>query len=537
MPDINKQTESKMTNTQNSADSLLQNRAAVVARAEKIREAARRAKLLPYEQERVAENLWRILEEAEKHGCPKSTVLRQGGAGNEGDSTKRLERFALNPDLDQVRKQVKLGRLTKGAEKYLKIAEAAGRLVENDADAYVAQLFNGTRFVAAGEPAVSEDVYVEMADLVRTVCAGVARKHSLQEVFRLCDERRLCYYSRSLRQNRDDRWSNVWRGFADGARVVGLFDETDTWAMPYPSVLVGWSELAKELPFKVGRAGTASIFNDPGEEKLSPDSPVLKGTFQVEVRLALLPIGPGGTVEPAFIACPWVAIPFGHMKEQPDEGADGKYSLVTDRWTFESNFEGVEADCCQRGTPASLWHFGYACQPLFGPEIWEGAFRDFAGSEPGRSYWDAYRSASPVRVDVVSPASCRRYLSLLRAPSAVTGLECPTIVDDLDPALGDMDAGEYYRHWRKLDEGTLDDPESPRWLTEPGTLAEAVEYSTLTVSDEDRRFDVVLDRACSRYAKEVAEVLASVDGWRETAKAQLRAKWGEASPPPDLTDD
>ena len=190
-----------MTDTQKKSSSQ-QNRDATAARASKIRDAVKGAKLSGSEQERVAENMWRILAEAERQGAAKAAVLRAGGAGKEGESTKRLERFALNPDLDPVRKQAKAGRLTKGADKYLRIAGEAGHLTSGDRDTYVAALFNGTRFAAAGDTAVTEDVYVELADLIRTVCTGVARKHDLRRVFRVCDERYLCYYG-TLRQNRD----------------------------------------------------------------------------------------------------------------------------------------------------------------------------------------------------------------------------------------------------------------------------------------------------------------------------------------------
>src|SRR4051794_27911221 len=123
--------EDTMAHTQKQS-SFQQNRAATAARASKIRDAVRGAKLSPSEQERVAENMWRILAEAERQGAVKVAVLHAGGAGNEGESTKRLERFALNPDLDPARKQTKAGRLTKGADKYLRIAEAAGRLAAGD---------------------------------------------------------------------------------------------------------------------------------------------------------------------------------------------------------------------------------------------------------------------------------------------------------------------------------------------------------------------------------------------------------------------
>ncbi len=503
-----------------------QNRAATAARASKIRDAVRGAKLSPTEQERVAENMWRILAESERQGVAKIVVLHAGGAGNEGDSTKRLERFALNPDLEPAKKRIKAGRLTKGADKYIRIAEAAGRLTQTDADAYVADLFNGTRFAAAGDTSVTEDVYVELAELTRMLCIGVARKHELQRVFRACDERHLCYYG-SLRQNRDDRWSQVWRGFADGTRVSGLLTDQSSWAMPYPSVLVGWTDLVQDLPFRVSAANGNPAPAEVTADRVLDDV-VLKGTLKLEVRLALLPLGPGGEPEPAFVACPWVFIPFGHMREQLETGPDGKITAITDIWAFESLVPGVGANCAVRGTPESLGHYGYLCEPQFGAEAWADAFSGFAGIEPQRYYYDAYGSRMPVRVDLVSPSSCRRYLSLQRSSSALSDHECPTVTDDLDPAVEALSGSDWYKHWRHLDEGTLDDPESPRWRTSPHTLGEGLEYSLLYVPITERSFDVVLDKACERYVADVDSVLRKIDGWRETTKAELLAKWGDA---------
>ena len=133
-------------------------------------------------------------------------------------------------------------------------------------------------------------------------------------------------------------------------------------------------------------------------------------------------------------------------------------------------------------------------------------------------------------MDLVSPSSCRRYLSLERSESAVTGYECPTVVDDLNPALGELAESGRHEHWRCLDEGTLDDPESPRWRTSPRTLGEGLEYSLLYVPIAERQFDVVLDKACARYVADVESILLKIDGWREAAKAELRAKWGETGP-------
>ena len=491
------QIENPMPSIEKPSDPSKQNKPVMAARARRIREVVAGVRLSGADQVRVAENMWRILEEAERRGVSKAKVLQAAGVGSEGDSTKRLPRFAINPDFDSGTKEKRAVQLTQTAQKYLRIAEKAGEMVESESDAYVAMLFNGTRFASAGDAVVTEDVHAELASLLRIVCAGVARKHDLQRVFRLCDERHLCRYSGSVRQNRDDRWVNLWHRFSDGARVNGLIDDMDQWTLPYPSVLIGWKKLSGGIPFAV-----------TGKTQEGPAAHYQPGDLLLEVRLALLPLGPGGEVEPAFVTCPWTLHSF--MSVPP--GMDGK-------------------DCSEwaaRGVPCVRERRGWTWDPGEG-DAWELAIQKYEGVEPALSYWDKYRSELPVRIDLVSPESCARILSGQRAGAALTDWEASTVVDDLDPALEEMSEQERTNYWRSLYEPTLDDPESPRWRSEPGSLSETLEYSLLYAVHPERRFDAVLDRVAKRVAAEVVEALEQVDGWREQAKARLHEKWGEAS--------
>lgn len=538
------QSESTMTNTEKTFDPEYPiDRAAMAARARKIREAAQGAKMSATEQVRVAENMWRILEALERRGFSKATVLREGGAGNDGDSTKRLARFALNPELDPAKKAKKAADLTKGTSPYLRIAEAAGRLAERDEDAYVTNLFNGTRFAAAGDTALTEDFFVELSELIRTVSAGVARKHDLQRVFQLADERRLAYYnsvycggSGQLRQNREGRWSGLWHQFADGAEVVGLLTDQETWSMPYPSILIGYASLVSDLHFGFSQLGSGLI---PATERNAIEGKILftrEGALKLEVRIGLLPLGPDGAVEPAFITCPWLDIPFGHMREKWEPDQDGRMTVLTDEWHFVSEVDGYGSDWSRRGLPQIHSLGQFICHPQFGEEAWLEAFRPFAGEKPARHYQDFYRSYTPVRVELVSPASCRRLLALERTEHPNTRCCASVVVDDLDPRLDDLTDSDRYKFWRRVPED-IDDPESPAWRSDTGTLAEAVENSLLGHARDGHAFDVVLDTVCARTARQVRETLETVDAWHEARKADLRRKWGpgvDNNEPPNL---
>lgn len=494
----------------------------MTTRAQKVREAVRRVKLMPSEQERVAENMWRILQDAEDKGVRKAAVLHEGGAGGEGDSTKRLARFALDPSLDATAKKARAARLTKGAEKYLRVAEAAGNLARKDRDAYVIDLFSGTRFTAPSDAPETEDLYVELSSMIRFICAGVARKHDLQRIFKLCDERDFCYFHRSPRKNPDGKWSKLWSSFVDGGSVSGLIDYDGYWSMPYPSILIGWTDLVRwkdgqykgGLPFKI----------EPDPRAPEPATPVerdtIDGAFKLEIRLALLPLGPGGAVEPAFITSFWTAIEFGSYGYDPDillkEGRQVR--------RYHSSY-GVPENLAERWLPGRTQHYQWVCEPQFEESDWIDQFQNYKGVEPLQKYGDAYGSSIPLRIDLVSPSSCHRYFSLLRSEDPVTGIEYLTVFDDLEPALMEhMNFEERYLYCEIRTGSDFNPPEDLGWRSEPGTLAQTME-NALYQEDEPYSFGTVLNNACARYVKEVTSTLQEVDKWRNSKKLEIYKKW------------
>ena len=362
----------------------------------RVRAAVKRAKLSSAEQVIVAQNLWQILESAVERGISKARVLVEGGAGTEGDSTKRLERYALNPAWDAAKRELRAGRLTKTADIYLRIAEAAGKLARQDADAYTTALFNGTRFGSGADTIEPENLYDELARLLRTVSLGVARQNDLKNIFRTIEARQLCYYTGSLRRNPDCKWSEVWPRVENSARLAGLHDDCGDWSLPYPSVLIGWGE---QKPLTEESAFIAKSPYDPDA--------IDRRSLAVEVRLALLPIGPDGTPEPAFLTTPWT-MPTDDGR-QPTNDTAGEYLLSS--------------------KSGSRYH-----HPQGAADPQAAAFRSWSGTETEIAYYDEYGSRYPVRVDVVSPETCRRYLSLKGTGSPLNGFDLETIVDDRDPA-------------------------------------------------------------------------------------------------------
>ncbi len=464
--------------------------------AARIRVAVKGARLSAAEQVTVAENLWEILERAVDRGISKARVLMAAGAGGEGDSTKRLERYALNPAWEPAKRELRAGRLTKSAHIYVRIAAAAGTLARQDADAYIVALFNGTRFSSGTGTVEPDDLYDELARLLRTICFGIARQQDLKSVFRTVDARHLCYYDQSLRRNPDNTWSAFWRDVGNTARITGLHDDNGTWSLPYPSVLIGWG-------LQVPPPREATLKSAPAYD---PDA-LARQSLAIEVRLALLPIGPDGTPEPAFLTCPWT-MPDEDQPPQASSNANGEFWPTTQPCRHYYSTEGGDLQA------ASF-------------EAWSGTAFELA-------YFDAYGSRYPVRVDGVSAETCRRHLSLRRVKSPLTGVEITTIVDDRNPALTGMTSEQSSTYWRSFSSDFHYPPEGLQWRSLPNTLAETVENALLF---DRNRLDATLNAAAARIRDDVAKALRRVDEEREQSKDEIDRRWAEIGdmPPPPKT--
>lgn len=135
---------------------LLEPRADAVGRVERAGRLRERIKqspaLSPSDQERIAENLFRLLDGLEKGGAFKRAALCQKvfNASKE-DSTKKLRLFTLDPDkaADEARRSKALSVLAKKATKYFELAEEAARMGGQDVDATILALVHGTSLVSS----------------------------------------------------------------------------------------------------------------------------------------------------------------------------------------------------------------------------------------------------------------------------------------------------------------------------------------------------------------------------------------------------
>lgn len=159
------------------------------------------------ERQRMAENMWRILERAQHaaSNVTKAKVLQKAGFGSKHDSSKRLPQFALNPALPEADRQRRSAKLTQDARKYLRIARTAAQESGAPEDAFVPDLVDGTRF---GERApdhgqsADEEVAVALKEwvtiIVRDIAPKLSERHDLGGCFRSMAARWIDYEGRLL---------------------------------------------------------------------------------------------------------------------------------------------------------------------------------------------------------------------------------------------------------------------------------------------------------------------------------------------------
>jgi hypothetical protein len=527
------------------------NVAAMRARAETLRQAAKSAKLAPVDQTQVAVNLWGILARGERRGVRRAEVLQKANKGTKADSTKRLERYALNPELPAEERTRRAAKLTKGAAPYLDIAEAAGLLIESDADVFVADLFARTRIGEATPPAPEvDDIYAELADLVRDICRGIVQKHDLAACARRIETWRMCRYRNSLRECRWISWPSVWQGIGSGAKMTGLVEREGGWSLPYPNLLVGWGIVQDDLPFRVSKEPRNSSAGDGRVPLVGQDGTQIRrlGKLLAEVRIALLPIGPGGTIEPAFVTRLRTFIKLGHITRGPDDRLsyapytdaemhlDAKLSFsVADRTPYlgeASELKEVSQDVNVSSLPKAIYHYykdttnDLVFEPEFSPDSISQLFEKFEGSEKPRGLSDDEASDDFQRIELVSPSSCRKLLSLEVNESPETHTKVGTVVDDTEPSLSELE--DPLEYWSKQGVDPIDVRDEYASRAEPWTLGESLEFSLLfanTMGHKGNSFDEVLDATCTRVVNEVTSRARSLEEDREERKVLKRQIW------------
>lgn len=436
----------------------------------------------------VARNLWRLLDRIEReHGIAKARVVRAAGQGGEGDSTKRLWRFALRPDLDEAAANARAKDLTQDVRKYAGIAEAAARLAGLPVDECLRDLLSGSPYVVFSDELPKVEPWAEtLAGLLNAMGRAIARDHELAGYFAFTTMHAL-------------RATKAWGDFEPGdfetptpsdLRDGGVTSDSDL-CLLLPKVYVGETEIRRDVQAELVPSSRPELPDAPrwqdsdfisrlGRTCPIPGAPRVPAEVRISSRLwlCLAPVGPGREVVPVF------------MEQRC--------------FTVFAKAEG------------SSLHYG-----------------DILGEPPARSWIplerNRHREDAPRFVDALR---IKESLPRERTPSwaeshwsddwryieSVTGNSCQSFLgvegllilfDDLDreDALGSVWDRTPYDWWRVRATG-----EAP-----PHTIAAAVENNLLYAEDEAR-----IEARLARSAACRVGALNAWRRWQETAAAQAR---------------
>ncbi len=137
--------------------------------------------MAPSDQKTVAEAIWRLLDRLKGQGVSKAETLQKAGVSGEGDSTKHLGQFALNPD--QPKESRNVSRLNKKPRVYKNIVNAAAQLTGADADMLLIEVFGATSLVTSHIIRSAAPEFDELAQRLCDIVDAVASKHDLKTYF------------------------------------------------------------------------------------------------------------------------------------------------------------------------------------------------------------------------------------------------------------------------------------------------------------------------------------------------------------------
>ncbi len=257
--------------------------------------------MAPSDQKTVAEAIWRLLDRLKGQGVSKAETLQKAGVSGEGDSTKHLGQFALNPD--QPKESRNVSRLNKKPRVYKDIVNAAAQLTGADADTLLIEVFGATSLATSHIIRSTAPEFDELAQRLCDIVDAVASKHDLKTYFH--DVLRAGVQLRV--SNEDDETEKKWLE-PDEIEVLfepGLcsklewpldfyqtnydfqqYDSSGTVPV-YPTIFLGDWMFEEDYRFQSDNKEE----DDSAEPAPLGNGEAVEGTWSVELRLCIIPIG------------------------------------------------------------------------------------------------------------------------------------------------------------------------------------------------------------------------------------------------------
>lgn len=438
------------------------------------------------ERVRIARNLWLLLDRVEReHGVSKARVLHKAGQGGEGDSTKRLPRFALRPGLTEEEYRARASKLNRAVKGYVAIAEAAADLAGSRRDDLLLELLNGSPYLtASGDTPDVEPWYDRLSELLNLMGRVIARDHDLAGYFAFVARHAL---------TTEDAWISFKPGTSDAPTPFSLVDGGTTLldeVYPLlPKIFLAETEIRRGVRAELVLSPEAEPANSlsshhrldfvrqSGDACPIDDGPSLPAEVRLHRRLwlCLAPIGPAHAVVPAFFEGRhfevWATLPDSHTTlryTHPGEPPSQVWIPVDRRSHEENGPRFVDALLIRDAVPRE---------------------RTPPWAETDATYW----SRGLRHLVSVTPSSCRDSL----------GCEDLLLLFE-DPREEDPDSYENtYDCW--FPEAIVEAP--------PHTLAAAIEEN-LCYAEGDQAFETRLILATARRVE-------ALNTWRREQEAAL----------------
>lgn len=268
----------------------------------------------PEERRRIGNNVWRILEDIEttNNAIKKRDILHRAGIGHDGDSTKRLYHYAINPTLPEKAQLERVEKLAKKVARYAVIARAAAEACKLDRDTFMPALVEGTRYsLLLDEWKLDRQqartiAWNDIIEMLSIAAKGIADRYGLQNLFQEVTAAGFSQYYSDWRRTEK---TNEHESIQLKARPA-LVDERDL--PPRPGVYLGQIILQPRVPCELNFS-----LDGVDDEALEPTYQALvrqnletgciraHAVVKLLVHLELLPYGGTGEIGPVFRLSPF----------------------------------------------------------------------------------------------------------------------------------------------------------------------------------------------------------------------------------------
>jgi len=451
----------------------------------------------------LAKNLWLLLEDAirKNAGLTKARIAQQAGQGGPDESTKRLYKLVMDPELAPEKQRDRARGLLQHIKAYKDVARAASELSGLDHRESLVRLVRGTSYEERATEAQSgpfDDAFADILVSVEDRLSALASNPSLGEYFELLRRHKLTL-------------AVTESGNIEGQETIQFVAAYGAWetedlrsqsrrfvsaraASCIPKAIIGRGHVKTVAGSLVMRLGEGvSAWRNNKELPLKNDRLRVPAQIDVniDVALAMATTGGAGSAEPVLLVSPVIRVRVPNATEEIAlwrKGSDG----IEDFTILHANDEVDE-----RAAIAEAWYLHLDRDVECNAVDWFGDKATELGLLAGLSYSIDVEPDDPEIGDLVMPFG------------AAVRIEPLTLSSQRRWLLREMR--------NKLDDWPID-VALPEWVSSPYTFEGTLERSLLTagrMSLEEGSLSEGEKGRRQQLPARIAGDLERVRGWRK----------------------